>query len=292
MIEQIYGTKNIEELATLFLRELNKKDSNVIDTINYFLPALWLYQSLNTVAVRYSHFRKVLKRSRRKKAKEALNILKFDTRLSVLVNDKRIENAKGRKENKKEFDTNFFKSLIVDLKSNIENIRKKDFKKANNQTFEQIEAYHIATYLALVTGRRFVEILKTFKIEKRGTNVKFNGLVKKPEDERLLQNACLLDDYKTVKKHLTRLRKILDVSNMTNDEVNKKYSAIFNRYLKDKILQSDTKFTFHDLRGIYAELCYLEFAKDNEDKKDFFSKILGHRGIFTSTDHYLNKKAK
>ena len=290
MIEQIYGTKNIEELASLFLKELNKKDSSVIDTINYFLPALWLEQSLSTVAVRYSHFRKVLKRSRRKKAKEALNILKFDTRLSIFVNDKRIENAKNRKENKKEFDIDFFKTLIVDLKSNIQNIRKGDFPKANNQSFEQIEAYHIATYLALVTGRRFVEILKTLEIEKRGTNAKFHGLVKKPDDERSIERVCLLDDYKTVKKHLARLRKILDVSDMSNDEVNKKYSAIFNRYLKDKILRTDTKFTFHDLRGIYAELCYLEFAKENEDKKDFFSKVLGHREVFTATDHYLNKK--
>jgi len=289
MIEKIYGTKNIEELAKMFVAELSKKDSNVINTINYFLPALWLGQSISTVAVRYSKFRSVAKKSRRKKVREALNILVFDKRLSEFVNENRIENAKDRKKNKKEFDIDMFKSLIVDLKSNIQNIRNKDFPKANNQTFETVEAYHIATYLALVTGRRFIEVVKTLELEKRGTNTKFKGLVKKPDDERILANACLLDDYKTVKKYLLRLRKIFDVNNMSNEQINKKYSAIFNRYLKDKILQTDNKFTFHDLRGIYAELCYLEFGK-GADKKDFFSKVLGHREVFTATDHYLNKK--
>ena len=280
---ELYGTRNLADLAEMFGKDVRKKDANVDEVIARYMPALWLGQSLATVAVRYSTFRGTLKGTRNKNANEALKKLIFPREATELINQISNEKAKEKKHSE-EYDHEMVMNLIKKLHNMIEN---KDFPRPNSgrQKPEAVEVYHLAAYLALVTGRRFTEILKTLEIAKHGKNVKFDGLIKKPEDEDELENAYLLDDYRTVKKALKRLRELFNATNLTNDEVNKKHSYTFNRYLKNNILHSD-KYTFHDLRRLYANACYELYADESFDEADFVNFVLGHKVEYTVADRY------
>jgi len=281
----IYGTNNLDKLAQMFATDLKKKGANVDEVIAKYMPCLWINQSISTVAVRYSRFRKEIKNSRSKACKIALEKLVLYSEVTKLINDERIANAENRKEVKQDFSTNDFFNLIEKIKLNIE---KKNFNKSTRQTLEQVEVYNLSVYLAMVTGRRFTEILKTMSIKKHGTKFTIMGLIKKSADENESSDVILLDDYKNVKKALDRVRKIFNADDYTNDQLNKKFSFTFNRYMKKYILETE-KYNFHDLRKMYAQACYTKFGK-NEDKKDFIAKVLGHKIDFTATDHYLTLK--
>ena len=280
----LFGTRNIKELAETFGKEIRKRNANVDDVIAKYMPALWLGQSLGTVAVRYSTFRGTLKDTRNKNAKEALSKLIFSKEATELINQISNEKAKEKKHSE-DYDHDMVMSLISKLRKMIEN---NDFPApaSGRQSPEKVEVYHLAVYVALTTGRRFTEVMKTLEIEKHGKNIRFDGLIKKPEDEDTLDNAYLLDDYKIVKKALTRLRKLFDVTDLTNDEVNKKHSFTFNRYMKQNIMNSD-KYTFHDLRRLYANACYELYAdKENFAEEDFVNFVLGHKTEYTTADRY------
>ncbi len=230
---ELYGTRNLADLAEMFGKEVRKKNANVDEVISRFMPALWLGQSIATVAVRYSTFRGTLKGTRNKNANEALKKLIFPKEATELINA-----ASNKKAKEKKHSEIYDHKMVMDLIQKLHNmIETGDFPRPNSgrQKPEAIEVYHLAAYVALTTGRRFTEVLKTLELSKHGKNVKFDGLIKKPEDEDELENAYLLDDYKTVKKALKRLRELFDATELTNDEVNKKHSFTFNRYLKNNI---------------------------------------------------------
>jgi len=287
---ELYGTRDINEIAEKFAKEVKKRGAKVEEVVMNYMPALWLGQSFGTVATRYSALRKALKGSRNPNAKKALAILNFPTKGFDILKKKSDEGAMERK-NSLSFDKDGVDALIAKLHEMIE---KKDYPApSSRQKPEQIEAYWLAAYLALVTGRRFTEILKTMEIEKHGTKVTIRGLLKKDPAENDLENACLLDDYTFIKKALIRLRKILpsDIETMSVDEVGKKYSYRFNRYLKEKIFGGED-ISFHDLRAMYAEACWQRYGEESGmSKEDFIGFVLGHKKFVTATDHYLKFKS-
>lgn len=284
---EMYGTRNLTELAEIFLTSVKRKDAKPEEVIIEFMPALWLGQSFGSVAVRYSAFRKVLKESRSRNAKKALKLLNFPAKGYELLNAKKDEKAIEKK-GSVTFDTKEVRGLLKNLRKMVETGNYP--AGSSRQSPDQIEAYHLSAYIALATGRRFTEVLKTMKIEKHGTKVTIHGLLKKADEEDMLSNACLLEEYKTVKKALSRLRKIWPTDNLTVDEVGKKFSFTFNRYLKKTILEDDKK-TFHDLRALYARECWERYGESNKmDQADFTGFVLGQKKIVTATDHYLKFK--
>jgi len=284
----LYGTRNINELADQLAKKIRKKGADPDALFAEFLPALWLGQSFGTVATRYSAFRKPLKRMRSKQAKRALELLTFPATGFDLLKKRQDEKALVQK-NSQTFDDLKVSRLVGKIHNMI---KSGEFPSGSSrQQPEQIEAYWLSTYLALATGRRFTEVLKTMSIEKHGTNVKIAGITKKAPGNDLLENVCLLDDYKTVKKALRRLREIFPAENLTIDEVGKKHSFTFNRYLKTKILADDS-LSFHDLRSLYAEECWGKYGKESEmSHDDFIGHVLGHKKLVTATDHYLKFKS-
>jgi len=288
-IVDLYGTRNLDKIVAQFEKKIRKKDADVDALFIEYLPALWLGQSFGTVATRYSAFRKPLKRMRSKRAKRALELFTFPPAGFELLKRRQDEKALEQK-NTKDFNSSEVSSLVDRIHKMIEN---EDFPPGSSrQTREQVEAYWLAAYLALATGRRFAEVLKTMDVSRPGGGkVIIKGLTKKGPGEDVLDNACLLDDYKTVKKALKRLREIFPTEDLSVDEVGKRNSFTFNRHLKKKILEDDTK-SFHDLRGLYAEECWRRYGKDsNFSHDDFIGHVLGHKKFVTATDHYLKFKS-
>lgn len=283
----LYGTRNLNELAEKFLAAIKQKDAKPEAVIIEFMPALWLGQSFGSVSVRYSAFRKVLKKSRNRNAQKAFKLLNFPAKGYDILNTKKDEKAL---ENKGTivFESKEVNNLLNKLRNMV--ITGNYPAGSSRQSSEQIEAYHLAPYIALATGRRFTEVLKTMEIEKHGTKVTIHGLLKKTDEEDTLSNACLLEEYKTIKKALARLRKIWSTEDLTVDEVGKKFSFTFNRYLKSKILMDEKK-TFHDLRALYARECWERYGEGSEmDETDFTGFVLGQKKIVVATDHYLKFK--
>jgi len=285
---ELYGTRNLGKIVDQFEKKIKKRDADPDALFQEYLPALWYGQSFGTVATRYSAFRKPLKRMRSKRAKRALELFTFPAAGFDLLKKRQDEKALEKK-NTQEFDSSKVSELIAKIHKMIET---GDFPSGESrQKPERIEAYWLAAYLALATGRRFTEVLKTMDISKHGKKVKITGITKKAPGEDVLDNACLLDDYKTVKKALTRLREIFRTNRMSVDKVGKKHSYTFNRYLKQKILEDDSK-SFHDLRAMYAEECWKRYGKDSGmSHDDFIGHVLGHKKFVTATDHYLKFKS-
>jgi hypothetical protein len=285
---ELYGTRSLEKIVDQFEKKIKKRDADPDALFQEYLPALWYGQSFGTVATRYSAFRKPLKRMRSKRAKRALELFTFPAAGFDLLKKRQDEKALEKK-NTQEFDSSKVSELISKIHEMIET--EKFPSGESRQKPKRIEAYWLAAYLALATGRRFAEVLKTMDISKHGTKVKITGLTKKSPGEDILDGACLLDDYKTVKKALTRLREIFRTNHMSVDKVGKKHSYTFNRYLKQKILEDDSK-SFHDLRAMYAEECWKRYGKDSGmSHDDFIGHVLGHKKFVTATDHYLKFKS-
>jgi len=161
------------------------------------------------------------------------------------------------------------------------------------QTVQRARAYLFAIYLALATGRRITEILKTLEIVKKEDGWYYRGLTKKYSDSFEIKAVALDNDFEFLAKLLQQIRKDIDTKNMTNAQVNSKFNHIFNRALKNI---TGLKYTFHDLREIFAEMAYLKFGKKNgsdREKEDYISDILGHeinKDRIVSANHYMTKQ--
>jgi len=149
--------------------------------------------------------------------------------------------------------------------------------------------------LALVTGRRSVEILKTLDIVKEGKEWFYVGVAKKGKEDAKIKAYSLDTDYEFLKALLTQLREDLDTSKLTAKEVNSKYNRIFNRAFKKL---TDTDYTFHEAREIWADMLYLgEGYKSGEwtEEFNFKAEVLGHeikKDRLKATHSYMTKKAQ
>jgi hypothetical protein len=151
---------------------------------------------------------------------------------------------------------------------------------AVNQKEIQVRAYHLFAILGLATGRRATELLKTFSLSKRGNKIYFNGLLK-GNDEKIEANIIELS-YKEVQGYLRELRKFADTKELSESQVNNKYSRVFNNAIKRLLKYKNVK----DLRRNYAIAGSQLFKRRNETIEDTITRILGHREAFTSALNY------
>ena len=180
------------------------------------------------------------------------------------------------------------------LKDKIDN---DDFVVASSQKFEMVKAYHLIILLALVTGRRQVELLKTLEIDynkNRKQKIYFKGIVKKGSKNTDKEAGVIL--FLTVqetKKYLNMLRKLLKVQDMENTKINQKYNGVIAsalvRYTKD-IIGFELK--FHDLRSLYAEYAWETLGDGYTNKATFFDMVLNHKIEPTTADNYFKFKNK
>jgi len=141
--------------------------------------------------------------------------------------------------------------------------------------------FQIACVLALVSGRRMVEIFKTGDFSKVGTNTAlFTGQAKKKVENEY--KIPILVDFDIFEKSLQRLRITKNTEDMSNVDVNLRYSTSCNSAAR-KFLGE--KRHFHDFRGIYALIAYHAATSHTLSMNLFVSQVLGHSAVQNSINY-------
>ena len=142
----------------------------------------------------------------------------------------------------------------------------------------------LSIYVALASGRRSIETLKTGEFKKsKAFHVLFDGQAKtKGRDDTgtfaipvLSKPAILINTHRNLSTLLSKTRFYgKHFSDLTNDEINGATAGRLNRTVR-KIFGDE--FTFKDLRAIYAKVASEKYHNaKNESLPVFYSKILGH----------------
>lgn len=143
------------------------------------------------------------------------------------------------------------------------------------------DVFVIAAAIAVLCGRRSIEILKTgtFHQSPRGSySSSFEGAAKKRGlVER--RHIPLLVKYKYLKPALKHVRGKIPVETMTNSQINAKYSHKLGDAAK--ILTASLETRFHDLRAIYGCITH-EVFRNNCSINIWLKKVLMHDNIDTS----------
>jgi len=298
----------IKELFKSELEDIKDKNS-LIKVITKFIPYCWMGKKFATARAYYVDMRNIIKEvlSDSSYLDIALDLFmipsevhdevkKADSKKVIeKINDRQTFNPEEIYELIDFLKTNIKKAIKLGRKATVEDFKKAGIPIAKQQTPAQARAYLFSIYLALVTGRRIGEILKTLEIVKEGGVWYFKGITKKGQDDVKIPAVICDDDINFVKSVLMWIRKDLDTSKLTLKQVNSKYNMVFNRSLK-RI--TGTNYTFHDLREIYAELCYLKHGKvkgTEREELDYKAKILGHDidpDRLLATEHYMTMKGE
>lgn len=294
-VKIFYGVSSLKDVRDLFKEELLNSSSKreTMLTVTKFIPYCWMGgRKIKTVARYYADMRNIIKDVDDEFRDLALELFSVPAdvydRIKKVDTEKVLENL----EDKEVFDANQIQNIIGQLKAQIVN---NDIQIAKQQTLEQARAYLYASYLALVTGRRSVEILKSLEIIKKGDEWIYKGISKKGIEGSEIKAYALDDDFEFLAGLVKQLRADIDTTALKNTEVNSKYNHIFNRSFKKL---TGTNYTFHDAREIYAELVYLKFGKKNETDREeinFKSDVLGHeinKDRLVTTEHYMTMKGE
>ena len=142
--------------------------------------------------------------------------------------------------------------------------------------------------LALTTGRRLAEMLKTgtFTLKEPYT-VWFEGQVKGRGREIGRYEIPTLARAYLVVDAIDKLRRLLDCRALEIEQVSQRYSKAVNDTL-ERIYgasipaRSDRdRITVHTLRALYASIAVLWFAPDTESEVNYKARIQGHSFILT-----------
>ena len=291
-----YATNSGKEIKEMFEKEL-KKVKTITDVLNIYKKYeiyIFFGRPLATVKNLVSDFKKIINLEENLNHKELL-LTTFSLPRSYynVINESSAEVVNERRETgaKINMSVEEFDTLVNSLYESGMNKELTFWNKAigSRQTKESIRAYYLTAYLALVTGRRLTEILKTLKLTKFKEKIKASGILKKKGDE--IQESFdlfILSESAKIILAFRELRKIVDTTKLTNRECNSKFNNIYNRFLRENILNDAT---FHDLRSIYAEVAFVKFGKiENFEKKDFIASILlQEQENVKPVDFYLNR---
>ena len=296
----LYGTASWENgIKAMFTSDFKgcRSHNDVMKIYNKYVPYLVYGRAFNTMLRMYADFRSIIKELDTKNSSFALSvafsigdedkskgIYGYKAKKSKLSMDKK--NKALQDDSNEAISKENVLKLATYLKDTID---KDDFSNLiyRTQTVNQVKAYYLTIFLGLVTGRRMVELLKSFSLSiKKGVPM-FSGFVKKGADEpQILEGTLLFINATETKKYLNMLRKLIDVSAMDNKDINKKYNAVFNnalvKYSSDIL---GKKIKFHDLRKVYAEYAYI-LNGNGGDKSIFFQKVLHIQEQLTSDATY------
>lgn len=154
-----------------------------------------------------------------------------------------------------------------------------------NLAYSYIQSYDykkISVGLAILTGRRTSEILKTAKFTKVDkSHIYFEGQLKHESSEGYV--IPVLGNSSEIIKALENLRIIKHYKSI--ESVNENASGELNRFIKKHLSKWNKSLKMHDLRRFYNYVCYHHVftseAKQNERQtfEGFTMKILGHQNI-------------
>ena len=309
-VKLFYGVSKLDEIRKLFKNELtnckNKKD--VLKVITKFIPYCWMSgRKINTAIRYYTDLRNIIKEVGGEYQDLALDLFIIPADVHERVKSINTSKTIDKLANKDTFEIANIEEIIATFKNyatkslqlgadaTIEDFKAKGLPIAKQQKIQQARAYIYTIYLALVTGRRTTEILKSLEIIKQNGKWWYKGITKKGFEDIMIEAFSLDDNFEFLQQLLNQIRKDVDTTNIPNKKVNSKYSHIFNRSLQRL---TNTNYTFHDLREIYAEIAYIRYGKNNgteREEMNFKAKILGHEidtERLLSTEHYMTKKGE
>ncbi len=195
------------------------------------------------------------------------------------------------------------KSRYVIFIYKIENLRQwiHDILHLSDSVYEKVVA------IALSTGRRFIEIIKTGDFEDTDdvNVIMFSGQAKKrsetPGFEEESYPIPVLVESSLIIESIETIRETLD-TDKTNQEIHNSYSSYINRvlkrlFIKDSVLSSciqmphpETDIKLHDMRRIYAMIAFEMFENSNS-LNYFLNSVLGHSDM-TQSITYASVKLK
>jgi len=150
----------------------------------------------------------------------------------------------------------------------------------------------VAAGLAVVTGRRVSEILKTARFTFKSTySVMFTGAVKRRQESVALNfEIPTLVEAQTVIEAIAKLRGWLDTSNMTNRQINERYEQAVaqacDRYFRDLVPLREGKGNLytHLFRAVYATIATHWFCPPTVSDLEFRAYIQGHFQILNEAN--------
>lgn len=290
MLTELYGTDSADAIVDNLVKELKgaKTLEDAAPIYNKYLPYLWQSgSSPYTVRGRYYTVKKALADAHiAKKRKSAfMALFTLDEDFYRYLNKQSVAREVEHINDKTEFSVERYIERMNNIKTMIEN---KTVPRYGPQTEKAAIANACAVWLAMATGRRTYEILKTLELSKRGGVVYFDGLAKKGDDQEKRPAILLDNDYQFIKKTLKKVREHFGTEGMTSKQINSKYSFVLNRAAVK--FTGDEKTSMHVLRERYAEVCIKTINHDGIDDEMFRKMVLGHEVRLTATDFYKSQK--
>ena len=275
-----YGVNTFSEILELFRADYkhtkNKSKEAIYNLYIKYSQAIYFLYSTSSIRNNLVKFKKIIAEEGGRQERNALEIFavrgvyksiqKRDTREKKIYHE-------AQKESKEHFKTHA--ELSLQIKEIKEKIDKRTYTIAKNQKEEKVRTYYLAILIGLVTGRRFSEILKTLELTTNNRGIyHYSGLLK--GNDRGDVRAYFIDlSYREVKKYLTELRELLDTTSIEVDQINSKYSRVFN----NAILKIAGIPSFKKMRDDYAQVASQMYSLSIDE-------VLGHKEIITSGVNY------
>lgn len=153
------------------------------------------------------------------------------------------------------------------------------------------EWYNLALGVTMNTGRRITEVLKTGIFSpKTAYTLWFKGQLKTKAYDLEVYEIPTLAPADLVLSAVTRLRQVLDCSQMSNDAVSQRYGPVM-RQMADQHLSAlipkrdpEQNLYTHLSRSIYGRLCVLYHCPPTVFDIQYMAHILGHYWYFRERD--------
>jgi len=288
LFTSIYGVSRMNDILELFRTDYNRWKNvsleNSQDLYKKYSYAIFFMYSPSSIRNNIVKFKNVIIEEGGKYEANALKAFTVEEIYKPLKKKEKEEKEKLKEKVRAGTadSQNIDPKIVVDK---IKELRKiiitKSYEKtvAKNQKKEQVRAYHLLAILGLATGRRFTELLKTLKLSKRGERHYFDGLLK-GNDEKI-EGYIIELSYKEVQGYLRELRRFAD-TDLTENQINAKYSRVFNNAIKRLLGYKNVKVLRHNYAMAGSQL----FKQKNETIEDTITRILGHKEAFTSALNY------
>ena len=296
-LKALYGVTTPAEVLEQFRQRLEEAKStrDVTVAVVEYIPFAWVGgKTIGTAKTYYTKLRNVAREIKNDDYRElALTLCLPPQSLYEAVQQQTDDAKKAKIRDEESFEIEHMEAIIAKLREMIEGGDDAIMEtKTRQQTLERAKAYVYATYLALTTGRRMIEILKTLRIEKRGSEWVYCGIAKdRSEDEKCIKAYALDNDFVFLSELLQYVQEHIKETggeNMTPTQINSKFNNPFNNAFKRL---TGTGFTFKDSRDIFAELLWDKEGKSGSwvDQRDFRAEVLGHEydKSLSTPEHYM-----
>jgi len=291
----------------------NRGINKILELYKKYSYAIFFMYSPSSIRNNLVAFKNIIKANGGKYQANALEAFNID---SIYLPIKAKDDDRRERIAEKALDTNKTdkvskEDVIKQIEVIQDKLETKSYSVSRNQKENMVRAYLILPLLSITGGRRFVENMQTLEVSKKGTKLTFEGLVK--GNNKSIEGNLIGISYKNFKMYLGELRTTIKTDGMSEDEVSKKYSKVFNnalkRFAKDGTLTPqivnyftsvkrerkgvliDGEANLKGFRDIYATVGAKIFhdPKKDRDYTQTASRILGHKYIVQSAEGYINK---